>query len=305
MREIVLIAKRNSRKGPEAFAEVTKALTARGISIVEAHQVEGSKELRRRVKRAVKSGHKFIAVAGGDGSQSAAVGAMAYTDAVLAVIPAGTGNSFIQSLGIEPTIDAAIETILNGTVEKVDLGMVNGHYFANFATIGLSAEIGLETPKLLKKIAGGVAYGLSAVVPMLKKQPFRAKVAWERNALRVETFQMIVASGRYFGNTPILPDATVTSGRLAFFTTAGVGRLEVMRMYLAFLAGTQTALPDAHYFQAKKIKITTKVRQRIALDGSDFGFTPAKFEVAPDALRVLVPHKIAKGDDPGKGDDVA
>jgi len=294
MREIVLIAKLSSKKGPEAFAEVTRALTARGISIVEAHEVETRKELRKRVKRAVKSGHKFIAVAGGDGSQAAAVDVMAHTKSVLAVIPAGTGNSFAQSLGMEPSIEAAIDTILNGEVKRIDLGRVNGTHFANFATIGLSAEIGLDTPKLLKKITGGIAYGLSAVVPVLRKKPFKATIAWERNELKVDTFQMIVASGRYFGNTPILPDAGVTSGRLAFFTTAGTSRLDVMRMYLAFLNGTQTELPDAHYFQTEKLTVKTKGKQLIAIDGSAFGYTPATFTIECKALRVLMPAAAAQ-----------
>jgi len=294
MRKIVLIAKLSSNKGPEAFAEVTRALTAQGVEIVEAHQVETRKELRRRVKRAVKSGHKLIAVAGGDGSQAAAVDAMAYSKAVLAVIPSGTGNSFAQSIGMTPTIESAIETILHGEERRIDLGRVNDTYFANFATVGLSAEIGLETPKLLKKITGGIAYGLSAVVPVLRKKPFKATISWEKNELKVDTFQMIVASGRYFGNTPILPDAGVTSGRLAFFTTAGTNRLDVMRMYLAFLKGTQTELPDAHYFQTKKLTVKTKGKQLIAIDGSAYGYTPATFSVQPKALRVLMPPAAAE-----------
>ncbi len=290
MREAVLIGHLTSRNGPAAFAEVSKALVAHGVSIVEAHQVETRKEIRRRVKRAVKSGHTLVLVIGGDGSQAAAVGPLAHTKAVLGVIPAGTGNSFAQSLGITPTIEDAIHTILNGRVAHVDLGVVNGEYFANFATIGLSSEIAESTPKLLKKIVGGAAYGLSAVLPMLKHRPFLAKVSWEKNALKLETHQMIVASGRYFGNTPILPDATATSGRLAFFTTVGPGRMDVMRMYLAFLSGTQTDLPDAHYFQTAKLTVKTKKRQPIAIDGSAFGYTPAKFSVAPNALRVMVPQ---------------
>lgn len=290
MREVVLIAEMDSNKGAEAFTEVSKALTEHGISIVEAHHVVGSKELRKRVKRAVKSGHKYIVVAGGDGSQTTAVGPMAYTKSVLCVIPAGTGNSFAQTLGIKPSIEDAIETILHGRVVEVDLGIVDGEYFANFATIGLSAEIGNDTPRLLKKLVGGVAYGLSAIAPMLKKQPFPAEIAWEKNVLKVETFQMIIANGRYFGNTPILPDASNTDGRLAFFATASSERLSAMEMYLAFLNGTQADLPDAHYFRTKKLKIATKGRQPIALDGNAFGHTPAKFSVARKALRVMVPQ---------------
>ncbi|GAC1659019.1 MAG: hypothetical protein NVS9B12_11760 [Vulcanimicrobiaceae bacterium] len=289
MQHAVLIAKLTSNKGPEAFAQVSKTLTDHGISIAEAHQVANRKELQKRVRRAVKSGHKLIIVAGGDGSQAAAVAELAHTDAVLGLIPAGTGNSFAQSLGIKTTIEDAIHTILNGRVAEVDLGLVNGTYFANFATIGLAAKIGEDTPKLLKKITGGIAYGLSAIVPMLTHKPFRSTVTWEKNKIKVRTFQMIIANGRFFGNTPIMPDATITDGKLSFFTTEGTGRMENLRMYLAFLRGTQTALPDAHYFQAKKITVKTKRPQAIAIDGSAFGKTPAVFEVAPKALKVMVP----------------
>lgn len=289
VREAVLIAEMKSNKGPEAFEEVTRALASHGISIVEAHHVVGSTEVRKRVKRAVKSRHELIVVVGGDGTQTTAVGPLAYSKAVLGVIPAGTGNSFAQSLGLDCTIEGAVDTIVHGRIAEVDLGIINGEYFANFATIGLAAEIGHETPQLLKKLAGGVAYGLSAVVPILRRKPFAAEITWEKNLLKIETFQMIVASGRYFGNTPILPEATITSGRLAFFATASSQRLDTVRMYLAFLSGTQTGLPDAHYFQTKKLKIKTKGRQPIAIDGNEIGRTPATFGIAHKALRVMVP----------------
>lgn len=292
MREAVLIAKTQSRRGPEAFAEVTKALTAHGVNIVEAHQVEKRKEILKRVKRAVKSGHKLILVAGGDGSQTTAVSGLAHTDAVLGVIPAGTGNSFAQSLGMAPTIEDAIRTILEGRVEEVDLGVVNGCYFANFATIGLSAEIGLDTPKFVKKVAGGLAYGLAAVGPLLTHRPFSGTVAWEKNKLKFQTFQMIVANGRYFGDTAVLPNASLTDGKLAFFTTSGTSRLDIVRMYAAFLRGTQTELPDAHYFEAEKIVIKTSRPVTVAIDGSEFGTTPAKFSVARRALKVMVPQSF-------------
>ena len=296
MREAVLIAKTQSRHGPEAFSEVSKALTDHGITIVEAHQVEKRKDIQKRVKRAVKSGHKLIIVAGGDGTQTTAVAELAYTDCVLGVIPAGTGNSFAQSLGMKPTIEDAIDTILNGKVAEVDLGVVNGTYFANFATIGLSAEIGLDTPKIVKKIAGGLAYGLAAVGPLLTHRPFWGTVEWQKNKLKFQTFQMIVANGRYFGNTAVMPNASLTDGKLAFFTTSGTNRLDIMRMYAAFLQGTQTELPDAHYFEAKKISVKTSRPQTIAIDGSEFGKTPAKFSVARKALKVLVPQSFKEDD---------
>ena len=293
MPQAVLIAKTDSRHGLEAFGLVSAGLQKRGFSIAEAHKVADRRELKKRVRGAVRSGHRLIVVAGGDGTQTTAVGELAYTDAVLGVIPAGTGNSFALSLGIKSDIEEAIEVIARGRVCEVDLGVVNGTYFANFATIGMSAEIGADTPKWLKRITGPVAYGISAIGPLVTGRAFRAKVFWEKNALRLETFQMIIANGRYFGETPVVPDASITDGRLTFFTTAGARRMDILRMYFAFLRDKQTELPDAHYFQTKKIKIKTSKPQPIALDGSSFGTTPAKFSIAKKALKVMVPmHSV-------------
>ncbi|GAC1503374.1 MAG: hypothetical protein NVS1B14_08710 [Vulcanimicrobiaceae bacterium] len=171
----------------------------------------------------------------------------------------------------------------------MDLGIVNGTYFANFATIGVLAQIGLETPKLLKRVAGPIAYGISTIVPALKSRAFTANIEWEKNTLRLSTRQIIVANGRYFGVTPVLPDATITDGRLTFFATDDMSRADIFKSGIAFLQGTQTALHNAHYFHTKRLTIRTKGRQVIAIDGSWLGKTPAKFSVAPKALQVMVP----------------
>lgn len=288
-RSVVVVANLRSRRTSALFEKAIEQLRERGVTIAESHTVDDGNDVRERVRGAIADGHEFVLVAGGDGTMTSIVGEFAHTSAVLGVLPLGTGNSFAQTLGMAPTIESAVETIASGRIESVDLGIVNGRHFANFATIGLSSTIARSTPNLLKKFLGPLAYVVAAIVPLLRSSSFRAEVRSEVRTVSVRTHQLIVANGRYFGFTPILPDATIVDGELALFTTSGCSRWEVARMFAAFNGGRQTKLADAEYFSAAKIDIETVPKQYLDIDGEAFGQTPARFSVDRGALRVLVP----------------
>lgn len=290
MRSVTIICRLSSRHGLAFYQRLAEELPKRGITVTEAHMVRRRKELKKRIRQAVKSGKQYIVVIGGDGTQTAAVSELAHTDSVLAVVPAGTGNSFALSLGINADVEEALETIVTGKEIRVDVGIVNGTYFANFATVGLIAEAASRTSKPLKRIIGPIAYGLAAVAPMFRRRPFELRVKWPGNKLKIVTHQAILASGRYFGWQPLTPHASVRSGDLSFFAAAGESATDVIATNAALLRGEQTELSHAHYFAAKKITIKTKPRQPLNIDGHALGKTPAKFKIAPKALRVLVPQ---------------
>jgi len=151
MPSAVLIANSGARLTAETFAKARSELIERGVHLTMTHVVDNPRELCRCVRRSIENGSELIIVAGGDGTMTAAVGQLAKTKAVLGVLPLGTGNSFALSLGITE-LSVAIEAIVAGRVAAVDLGRVNGTYFANFATIGLSSTIARATPNRLKKI---------------------------------------------------------------------------------------------------------------------------------------------------------
>lgn len=290
MREATIICRLTSRNGLAYYQRLQRELPERGVQITEAHMVRRRKELKKRIRQLVKSGAKLIIVIGGDGTQTAAVAELAHQSCTLAVVPAGTGNSFAFSLGIRDDLDTAIDTIANGKEIRVDVGIVNGTYFANFATIGLIADAANRTPRGLKRVMGPVAYGVAAIQSFLRDKPFELRVKWKGEKLKIVTHQAIVASGRYFGWQPVTPQASLRSGDLAFFAAAGDKAQDVIATNTALLRGDHTNLEHAHYFSAPKITIKTKPKQPLNIDGHALGLTPAKFKIAPRALRVLVPQ---------------
>jgi YegS/Rv2252/BmrU family lipid kinase len=285
---IVLNVKSSGTK--RHMGELPDRLRKHGIAAAEIVTVDDHRQLEKRIRRFVKDGVTTVLVGGGDGSMAIAANALAYTDVTLGVLPLGTGNSFAQTLGIGTDVDSALAVIAGGHTRRVDLGSVNGRYFANFATVGLSAEIAENVPSAVKPVLGPVSYVVGGIVPFLKSRGgFKAKVRWKGGKLDLRTAQMVIASGRFFGKTPVAPDASATDGKLAFFTSEGTSHLEIARMYVAFALGLQTKLPDAHTFSAAKITVKTKHKEPISIDGDPGRTTPATFRVAHKALRVYVP----------------
>jgi diacylglycerol kinase (ATP) len=291
----VIVNERSSRTAKH-LAELPGLLAAKGIAVDAFHVVPHEAALRKRLRRAVRDGASLAIVGGGDGAMTTASDVLAHRPCALGLVPLGTGNSFALTLGIPDDVSAALDVIAAGRIVEINLGTVNGTHFANFATIGLSAEIADRVPHDLKAKIGRLAYALGGVRSFFTHRPFRAKIRWDAGKTTLRTQQIVIANGRYFGSEPVTPDASIVNRRLAFFTTTGVSHLEVARMYVAFALGLQTKLPDAVVLSARKIVVKASPKQLVSIDGCTLGKTPARFGVAPRALRVCVPAAFDAGD---------
>ena len=285
-----------SRRGRDSVELVPALLRERGVDVQDVIVATARRDVCRSVKRAVKRKEPLIVVCGGDGTQSAVIEYFVHAKAsTLGVIPAGTGNSFALGLGIEPTFEAACDAIAFGEERKIDVGRLNDTYFANFITVGLAAQIGEETPRGLKKVLGPVAYGVAGIKPMLTHEPFHADLRWKKHRLQVETHQIIIANGRFYGHQPLAPEATLEDGELTVFVRDTTSRIDIMETYLALLRGDQAELRGVHLFStSSKLKVRTKKRVLVASDGDAAGKTPVTVRVIPAAVRVMVPKAISR-----------
>ena len=75
-------------------------------------------------KEAVASGYDIIVAVGGDGTINEIARTLVNTDAVMAIIPAGSGNGLARHLGIPLAFKGAIEVINASHVFKMDTGTI-------------------------------------------------------------------------------------------------------------------------------------------------------------------------------------
>ncbi|MBC5811695.1 MAG: YegS/Rv2252/BmrU family lipid kinase [Candidatus Eremiobacteraeota bacterium] len=287
--DATIVVNLGSRRSRGEVERIGEAARARGIEVREIRAASGGRRLRRELERARASGVPSVLVAGGDGSMTLAANVFAHSQVAIGVLPLGTGNSFAQTLGIELDLEKALDVVAGGRIAGVDLGIVNGRYFANFATVGFTAEVAAAAPNWLKRIFGPVAYVLGGLKTMVTHEAFSAEILADGERFELKTRHVIVASGRIFGRQPVLPDASPTSGKLAAFTSGGTTRTDLIRTFVAFALGMQTSLGDAHPFSAERIEVLARPPQPVDLDGERFGKTPAHFEIVRRALHVFVP----------------
>jgi diacylglycerol kinase family enzyme len=93
------------------------------------------------IREAVAQARGTVVAAGGDGTVSSVVAAVAGTSLVLGVLPCGTLNHFAKDLHIPLDLAGAVKTIVAGHVAAVDVGYVNQRAFINNSSIGVYPDI--------------------------------------------------------------------------------------------------------------------------------------------------------------------
>ena len=288
-RDAVLVVNAHSRRGQDLFAQARDKLEAAGIRLIAAHAVENPELMDETVRRAVADGAPMVIVGGGDGSMSGTVDELVGKDVVFGVLPLGTANSFARTLGLPLDLDGAVRTIANGRRRRVDLGMIDGDYFVNAASLGLSPIIGRTVPHKLKRYLGRIGYLIWAIKCSVGFRAFRLTIRDGATERRLWSTEVRILNGPYHGGVELSDHAGVDTGEIV--VQAVVGR-SLIRLALDWYAKFfKLRDRDAHTqeYHGASFRIETRPRQRISIDGEVLARTPVTVRVAPGAIEVAAP----------------
>ena len=288
-KEAILVVNAASRRGRDLFREARAKLEMAGVKLLEAHAVRNPKKLIPTVKAAVRSGAPMVIVGGGDGSLSSTVDEVVDRDCVFALLPLGTANSFARTLGIPLDLDGAIDVIANGKRRRIDLGMIDGDYFANCAAMGLSPLIGEGIPHNLKRYLGRVGYLGWAAWCLLKFRPFKMTVRGDGVDETIWVTEVRIANGGHHGGVELIESAEVDSGEIVVQAVTGRSKWRLLRDWYAKYFKLSSRKATTVEFHARRLHITTKPKQRISIDGEVTAKTPCVAQVAECAIDVVVP----------------
>jgi YegS/Rv2252/BmrU family lipid kinase len=288
-RRAVLVVNAHSRRGRALFRDAVRKLEAAGIELIARHAVRDPRQLIPTVKQAVRDGAPMVIVGGGDGSLSGTVDEVVDHDCVFALLPLGTANSFARTLGIPLDLDGAIAVIANGRRRRIDLGVINGDYFANCAAMGLSPMIGEGIPHGLKRWLGRVGYLIWAIWCLIRFRPFRLTVDDGQTKRTLWATEVRIANGSHHGGVELVEQAGVDTGQIVVQAVTGRSSLRLIWDWFA----KYWKLPARHAvteeFHAPWLRLETRPRQRISIDGEVLARTPAIVQVAECAIEVVAP----------------
>jgi YegS/Rv2252/BmrU family lipid kinase len=283
-----LVVNAKSRKGQKLFKRACAAMSGLPYE-VDAHAVEDPKDLEATVLRALAKKPDLLILGGGDGTVSGLVDLMVGHDVILGVLPLGTANSFARTLGIPLTIEGAVEVIRTGKPRRIDLGMIDGDYFANCAAMGISPKIAETVPHGLKKILGKVGYLSWAAYQYLRFRPFTLIVGQGPTAVKIRVVEVRISNGPYHGGTELVDAAAVDSGEIVVQAVMGHVKRRLVQNWVSSVFRLQSRHEKVRDFRGKSLKINTIPPLPISIDGEVLARTPVTAKVAAGIIRVMAP----------------
>lgn len=287
-RRILLLHNPGSRAGEEKADAAAAALEAGGAT-VEGYACAGREETIAHLR---SEAPRFDAVAacGGDGTMNTVANALAETETALGLIPSGTANDLARTLGVPDDPAAAAAIILAGAERSIDLGEVNGCYFLNVASIGLSVALARTLTKDLKRRWGKLSYALAALDVARRARPFHAIVAGDEELARVRSYQIAVGNGRFYGGgMAVKDDAAIDDGRLDLYSLEARSLFRLALMLPAFRTGEHGLFSAVRTAEGAWFEIRTRRPMAVNADGEIVAHTPARFHLHRCALRVFAP----------------
>lgn len=289
-RKAALIVNAKSRRGRATFRAACKKLKAAGVTIDPAFAVRDPSRMTDTVRQAIAAGAEMIIVGGGDGSLSGTVDDVVGKDIVFALLPLGTANSFARTLGIPLDLDGAIDVIANGQRRRIDLGMIDGDYYANCAAIGISPLIAETVPHGLKKWFGRPGYLSWAALQLAKFKPFKLTVGEGADAVTVDALEVRISNGPYHGGTLLVDDAAVDSGEIVVQAVLGRGRHNLVWSWIASALRLESRHATTREFHGRALRVATDPPLPISIDGEVLAKTPVMAKVASGVIEVAAPR---------------
>ena len=292
----ILIANAMSRRGEAAFEEARTKLTAAGLTLIDAHAVQNPEIMEPVIKAAIAKSPMVI-VGGGDGTLSSAVDHFVGSDTIFAVLPLGTANSFARTLGLPLDLDGAIEVIVRGRRKRIDLGIIDGDYFANAAALGLSPLIADTVPHGLKRYLGMLGYLIWAVRVAFKFRPFRLRITLDDGStVKCWATEARIANGRFHGGVELVESQQLDSGEMVVQAVTGKSLWGLAWSWFSTLFKLRHRAQTTTEWRGKHMRLETRPSQKVSIDGEIAARTPLTIEVARGAIEVAAPRDVSPTD---------
>ncbi|MDX1417950.1 MAG: YegS/Rv2252/BmrU family lipid kinase [Candidatus Promineifilaceae bacterium] len=244
-----------------------------------------------QAREAAQSGADLVAGYGGDGTQHEVANGILGTDAVMGVLPGGTGNGFATELGTPKTLRPAVELLCTGgQIRHVDVVKLGDGYFIQRLYVGIEPEE--QTSREDKDRYGTFAYAINTYrrARDKKEKEFKYRVVLDGEEFDFEASKLYVVNAAKAG-TGISVTGRVSKPDDGLLEVFVLSNRELRTLAAAAERAINLDTKTANRFikQGKEVSIDTDPDQPVWTDGEYTGRTPISMKIVPGALPVVVP----------------
>ncbi|MDQ0176050.1 diacylglycerol kinase [Bacillus chungangensis] len=285
----------NPTSGRELFkrhlADVLQKLEKAGYE-ASCHATTKEGDAIQAAKVAVERKYDVVIAAGGDGTINEVVNGLAEQPyrPKLGIIPTGTTNDFARALHIPRDVEKATDIIIKNDLIPIDIGRMNEHYFINIAGGGRLTELTYEVPSKLKTMLGQLAYYLKGIEMLPSIKPSEVTIEYDGKLYEGEIMMFLVGLTNSIGGfEKIAPDACLNDGLFSLIILKKTNLAEFIRLATLALRGEHIHNPNIIYVKANRVKVHSREKMQLNIDGEFGGLLPAEFENLYRHLEVFVP----------------
>lgn len=230
-----------------------------------------------------------VVVCGGDGSFHLTLRSLDLR-IPLAVLPLGSGDDFAKTVGIPARLDQACDTVVNGVVREIDVGVANGLRFIGVAGVGFDSVVAARANRV-KYLRGSLVYLYSIFNVLPSFEPVPMNISIDGVAETEEVMFAVVGNGhRYGGGILIAPGARVDDGLLDLYVIGKCSKWDLVTTLPKAYTGKHVGSPFVRSARGRTIRIETATPMEVYADGEPLTTTPVDFSIAPEKLRMIVPR---------------
>ena len=152
-------------------------------------------------RQAIEEGAEYILAVGGDGTVNEIARAMIHSNAILGIIPKGSGNGLARELHIPMDVKRAIDLIAKGHVTTIDCCRANGQVF--FCTCGVGFDAAVSQKFANEKRRGSLTYIKNTIEEYLSYKPEPYELVVDNQTIKEKAFLVACANASIL--SPFMP----------------------------------------------------------------------------------------------------
>ena len=152
--------------------------------------------------------------------------------------------------------------------------------------------IAQTVPHKLKRYLGMVGYLIWASWCAVRFRPFRLVVTHDDGRCeKVWATEVRIANGTHHGGVELVESQDIDSGEIVIQAVTGTSVFGLAWSWLATLAKFKSRHGTMKEFRGRKMRLDTRPRRHISIDGEVSAKTPVTVSVARGAIEVAAPRE--------------
>lgn len=291
MKKYKLIANPAAGRGRTnaAVLKAAQLFKAKG-ALFDLEMTTAPKQAAEIVRRSLDAFDVIVAM-GGDGTVNEIVPGMLFSAKPLGIIPSGSGNDFIKSLGIPNSIEAAVDIVLKGDTRTIDAGKINSTWFANGVGVGFDAAVNQASFKGCPSRRGPWLYVRALFRTLGKFEPVPVTIRMNGETIKQDIFLLTIGNGTTCGGGfKLTPHARIDDGLLDVTIVMPLGVPTLLwHLPKVFLGTIDRVTKYVRMTRTTKLTIESAHPIPVHVDGEIFAGdgTVLEIEIVPHALTII------------------